>query len=322
MVGKSLIRILLISEPVEIDGCYWSKERLASQLKNSGSDSVTRGSSSTSDAGSSKIKGFFSGLTKLGGSGSTSSPADSPQAAGKSSSVVASSPKTTKDVFLQKIQNAPGSKNTQFFPPFIPKLLFLGFRVNTLRHTVSLMIFPFVALTLIAILFFFFRAEILGNVKKFLAGFINKPPVPEEQPKIVKRFIDDTMAQIAAHKLWKGANEEELDTAAEWIEKYAMLKIYNWCELHSSISPPHRRFLTFLFFFFICRTPLVAFHLQLMILREIKPSTNACNICSSSRRTISIFPRNIAIMPNSIWRLRNFARLPNTRRPAIRSSAF
>eukprot|EP01122_Echinamoeba_exundans_P006543 TRINITY_DN1864_c0_g1_i2.p1 TRINITY_DN1864_c0_g1~~TRINITY_DN1864_c0_g1_i2.p1 ORF type:complete len:429 (-),score=103.88 TRINITY_DN1864_c0_g1_i2:168-1454(-) len=71
--------------------------------------------------------------------------------------------------------------------------------------------------------------EILNSVKKFLAGFINKPPVPEEQAKIVKRFIDDTMAQIAAHKLWKGANEEELDTAAEWIEKYAMLKIYNCC---------------------------------------------------------------------------------------------
>jgi hypothetical protein len=70
--------------------------------------------------------------------------------------------------------------------------------------------------------------EILKRIREFTAGFSKKPPVPEDQGKIVRNIIDELLHMAGQHKLWRGASEDEMEMANEAIEKYLMTKIFNW----------------------------------------------------------------------------------------------
>lgn len=290
MIGKSLIRILLISEPVEIDGCYWSKERLAAQLRSSDDSPVRSHSTGASPANgsqsssSSKLKGFFSGLTRLGSSGATPSPAESPQKQVKASPT-GSAAKSAKDVFLQKIQNAPGSNS-----------------IGPVRFPCYSDLFSVLHAAII---------DIVNSIKRFLSNFRAKPPVPEEQGKLVRRFIDETVQQILAHKLWRGASDEDIDAASEWIEKYAMTKIFNWFAIFRTY---YGLLLTF-GLLLLC----AAASLQLsMILSGTKLFIVECSIFTLYRPIISISLRSIEITPNLIWPSRSCEKSINTRLPGTR----
>lgn len=70
---------------------------------------------------------------------------------------------------------------------------------------------------------------LVSEIKTFIAENSSKKNHPDEFVTIIRTFLDQTNSKLAQHELWKGATDEELDNAAEGLEKYLMNKMYKAC---------------------------------------------------------------------------------------------
>jgi len=71
--------------------------------------------------------------------------------------------------------------------------------------------------------------DLVKSVKTFITDQNNKHLVVSEYEKLIQSFLNETSEQLASHKLWENASDEELDNAAEGLEKYLMNKMYKVC---------------------------------------------------------------------------------------------
>lgn len=68
--------------------------------------------------------------------------------------------------------------------------------------------------------------NLVRKIKKFICD-VNKNEYTDDLPSRVITFLKDVMQEISEHSQWKNASEQEMDNAREGIEKYVMTKIYS-----------------------------------------------------------------------------------------------
>jgi hypothetical protein len=75
--------------------------------------------------------------------------------------------------------------------------------------------------------------ELVASVKSFIWEQSNgKNPRKlsvAEYERLIQDFLVETTDRLAGHELWRDASQEELDDAAEGLEKYLMNKMYKQC---------------------------------------------------------------------------------------------
>lgn len=68
--------------------------------------------------------------------------------------------------------------------------------------------------------------DIVKAIKQFVSENEAKIMSPEDSMHVVGNFLTNVADSFRTHELWKGASEEDLDNAAEGLEKYVMSKMY------------------------------------------------------------------------------------------------
>nr|VDD20349.1 unnamed protein product [Brassica rapa] len=68
--------------------------------------------------------------------------------------------------------------------------------------------------------------DFVKSIKSFIVSFSNHAPDPEKDSEAVQEFFTKMEAAFRAHPLWSGSSEEELDSAADGLEKYVMTKLF------------------------------------------------------------------------------------------------
>ncbi|KAL0736257.1 hypothetical protein Bca4012_012467 [Brassica carinata] len=68
--------------------------------------------------------------------------------------------------------------------------------------------------------------DFVKSIKSFIVSFSNNAPDPEKDSEAVQEFFTKMEAAFRAHPLWSGSSEEELDSAADGLEKYVMTKLF------------------------------------------------------------------------------------------------
>ncbi|XP_002989534.2 vacuolar protein sorting-associated protein 9A [Selaginella moellendorffii] len=69
-------------------------------------------------------------------------------------------------------------------------------------------------------------ADLVRSIKSFIVNFMSSPIDPAMDSASAQDFLSTTEVAFRAHPLWAGATEEELENAAEGLEKYVMTKIF------------------------------------------------------------------------------------------------
>ncbi|KAJ7965634.1 Vacuolar protein sorting-associated protein 9A [Quillaja saponaria] len=70
-------------------------------------------------------------------------------------------------------------------------------------------------------------ADFVKAIKSFIVSFSHNAPDPERDSAAVQQFLTNMEAAFRAHPLWAGCTEEELESAAEGLEKYVMTKLFS-----------------------------------------------------------------------------------------------
>ncbi|CAN7068932.1 hypothetical protein IGI04_041728 [Brassica rapa subsp. trilocularis] len=68
--------------------------------------------------------------------------------------------------------------------------------------------------------------DFVKSIKSFIVSFSNNAPDPEKDSEAVQEFFTKMEAAFRAHPLWSGSSEEDLDSAADGLEKYVMTKLF------------------------------------------------------------------------------------------------
>ncbi|KAJ4883164.1 Vacuolar protein sorting-associated protein 9A [Raphanus sativus] len=68
--------------------------------------------------------------------------------------------------------------------------------------------------------------DFVKSIKSFIVSFSNNAPDPEKDSEAVQEFFTKMEAAFRAHPLWSGSSEEQLDNAADGLEKYVMTKLF------------------------------------------------------------------------------------------------
>lgn len=68
--------------------------------------------------------------------------------------------------------------------------------------------------------------DFVKSIKSFIVSFSNNAPNPEKDSEAVQEFFTKMEAAFRAHPLWSGSSEEDLDSAADGLEKYVMTKLF------------------------------------------------------------------------------------------------
>ncbi|XP_047323305.1 vacuolar protein sorting-associated protein 9A-like [Impatiens glandulifera] len=69
-------------------------------------------------------------------------------------------------------------------------------------------------------------ADFVKAIKSFIVSFTNNSPDPEKDSDTVQKFLNNMEVAFKAHPLWSSCSEEELENAAEGLEKYVMTKLF------------------------------------------------------------------------------------------------
>jgi len=65
------------------------------------------------------------------------------------------------------------------------------------------------------------------NIDRFIALFIQKPPVPAyTHPTVIRNFLEATANAIKDHPLWQDSTMDEVDAMQESLEKYVLKKLH------------------------------------------------------------------------------------------------
>lgn len=65
------------------------------------------------------------------------------------------------------------------------------------------------------------------NIDRFIALFIQKPPVPAyTHPTVIRNFLEATAHAIKDHPLWQDCTMDEVDAMQESLEKYVLKKLH------------------------------------------------------------------------------------------------
>ncbi|GAB4861395.1 Beta-1,3-galactosyltransferase 7 [Ancistrocladus abbreviatus] len=65
-----------------------------------------------------------------------------------------------------------------------------------------------------------------SGICDFIVSFSNNAPDPERDSTAVQQFLANMEAAFGGHPLWAGCSEQELESAGEGLEKYAMTKLF------------------------------------------------------------------------------------------------
>ncbi len=214
-INGAAIRIVLISEPVEYDGCTWSgpslmtsgtsPNSLASSLRN-----MYNSNPSTPTEDSPTLKRSSSTMSVVGGdSDAVDYGGDIPIQFLKS----ASKSNKPSNTLINNLINMHNISNGGLFAEQMEKnneknkkkFSFQDF-VDKMRHKSAI--------------------NLVRKIKKFIYD-VNKNDYTEDLPDRVINFLSDVMQEISEHSQWKNASEQEMDNAREGIEKYVMTKIYS-----------------------------------------------------------------------------------------------
>uniref|UniRef100_A0A0D3EGR5 Vacuolar protein sorting-associated protein 9A n=1 Tax=Brassica oleracea var. oleracea TaxID=109376 RepID=A0A0D3EGR5_BRAOL len=68
--------------------------------------------------------------------------------------------------------------------------------------------------------------DFVKSIKSFIVSFSNNAPDPEKDSEAVQEFFTKMEAAFRAHPLWSGSSEEDLDSAADGLEKYVMTRLF------------------------------------------------------------------------------------------------
>lgn len=68
--------------------------------------------------------------------------------------------------------------------------------------------------------------DFVKSIKSFIVALSNNDPDPEKDSAAVQEFLAKMEVAFGAHPLWAGCSKEELESAAEGLEKYVMTKLF------------------------------------------------------------------------------------------------
>ncbi|KAL0489397.1 vacuolar protein sorting protein VPS9 [Acrasis kona] len=218
-INGTTYRIVLISEPIEYEGCDWSGPSLSAVTTPSTLRTMFSSGPSTpvntaheedpplaSSSSYSTLKRSSSTLSvsSLAGSESDATDISCPP-------INFSSTKRPANALINELINMHNIPDNKLFSENertqdkSKKFSFQDF-VYKMRHKSAI--------------------GLVRKIKKFIFE-INRDPYTDDVPNKVVSFLDEIAKEMSVHIQWKGAKEQELDNAREGIEKYVMTKIYS-----------------------------------------------------------------------------------------------
>lgn len=69
-------------------------------------------------------------------------------------------------------------------------------------------------------------SDFVKSIKSFIVALSNNDPDPDKDSAAVQEFLAKMEVAFRAHPLWSSSSEEELESAAEGLEKYLMTKLF------------------------------------------------------------------------------------------------